>query len=116
VSRFGVLTIAWLAALVAGFAIVLVRGRPLPTQAEALDSAYHPATPVSREAAVGSAAAIVRLQYPEFDGLEPGLDRRSDAGIDRWVVTYQRSRNDVVSGLKVSITVERGVVEVVTFP
>ena len=115
-STFGRLVEVWTIALVAGFAIVFALGRPLPTPAEELDAALHPAPPVSREMALESATTIARLQYPQFEGIAPAVERRLDAGVDRWVVSYADTRSGVPSGLTVSVSIDRGIVEVLSYP
>jgi hypothetical protein len=106
----------WSLALVAGFAIVLALGQPLPTPAQELDAALHPATPVSREVALQSAATVVRFQYQQFERIAPTIERRIDAGVDRWVVSYVDPSVNAASGLNVSVSVEKGIVEVVSYP
>lgn len=102
--------------LVLGFTVVLTLGRPLPTSAEELAAAYHPPVPVSQEAALASAATIVRLEHPGFAGITPTIQRRIDSGIDRWLIAFGGSDTEGARGLRVSITVESGRVEVATYP
>jgi hypothetical protein len=104
----------WTVVLVAGFALVLLLGRPLPSAAEELEAAMHPTPPVSEEAALASAATIVRLQHPDLLAEERSVERRSDFGQDRWVIVY--SRATALTGVRISITVETGKVTVATFP
>jgi hypothetical protein len=115
-SRFGRLATIWFLLLVAGFAAVFVLGRPLSTEGESLAAALHPPTPVSQEAAERSAATIVRLQYGQLSGAHRSIERRTDFGIDHWVVTYTDQSSPSVSGVEISITVRSGVVEVAAFP
>ena len=113
--RFTVWVAAWAVALAVGFAIVLTLGVPLPTQAEELAAALHPSPPVSQQAAETSAATIVRVQYPELVGEVPSVERRTDYGIERWVITYSTPQ-PVLSGVHISIAIASGKVEVAAFP
>jgi hypothetical protein len=72
-----------------------------------------PPTPVTEEIARRSAETIVRLQYPEFVGVTPSINKRNDFDIERWVIVY----SDAVqgAGLRISITVEGGKVDVSSF-
>jgi hypothetical protein len=116
VNRFPILAIAWAALLVAGFAVVLVLGAPVASSADELEAALHPPTPVTQEAAEASAATIVRLQYPAFRDLAPTVTRATDFGIDHWVLEYADTSGPAPKGLRVSIVVDTGQVEVTTFP
>jgi hypothetical protein len=104
---------AWTVALVLGYLVVVAMGSPLPTTADELAAAKAPLTPVSEVAARESAETIVRLEYPDFVGLEPVIERRTDFGIDRYLIVY--SDPDEAAGLRVSITVETGLVEIASF-
>jgi hypothetical protein len=104
----------WTIVLVAGFAIVLLLGRPLPSAAEELDAAMHPTPPVSEEAALQSAETIVRLQHPDLLNQERTHERRSDFGRERWVIVYSRATE--LTGVRISITIDTGQVTVATFP
>jgi hypothetical protein len=114
-TRFQVWTIAWAAALAVGFAAVFTLGRPLPSEAEVLDAAFHPSTPVSQFAAEASAATIIRLQYPDLASYTPTVTRRTDFGVERWVITYA-SDGALLSGAQVSVAIGTGQVEVAAFP
>lgn len=107
--------VAWAAALAVGFVVVFTLGRPLPSEGDLLDAAYHPATPVTQAAAEASAAAIVRLEYPHLAATTPTVTRRADFGIDRWLIVYV-SGGDVPDGVQISVGVTTGQVEVATFP
>jgi hypothetical protein len=61
-----------------------------------------------------SADTIVRIAYPDFHGVEPEVARATDFGVDRYVLIY--SRPEVLSGVRVSIEVATGEVQVTTFP
>ena len=113
-NRSWILIGAWAAILAAGFAVVFVLGAPLPTPAERLDAALHPSPPVSESAARQSAQTIVELQYPDFNGIEPTVERATDYDIDHWVITY--SDTESLSGVLISIVVDNGTVEVTAFP
>jgi hypothetical protein len=105
----------WAAALAIGFVTVFVLGRPLPTEAQQLEAALHPAPPVSQAAAEQSAATIIRIQYADLAASPPTTTRRDDYGIARWVITYVAS-GPVINGARVSIVIETGQVEVAAFP
>ena len=113
--RFEVWTAAWAIALVIGFALIFTLGSPLPTQADELDAALHPTPPVSQQAAEQSAATIVRIQYPELVSESPSVEKRTDYGIERWVISYSESQ-PVLGGVRISVAVASGIVEVVAFP
>lgn len=115
-NRFPLLAAGWAALLVAGFAVVLVLGVPLASSADELEAALNPPTPVTEDAARTSAATIVRLQYPAFRDLEPTVSRATDFGIDHWVVEYADTSGTAPRGLRVSVVVDTGQVEVTTFP
>jgi hypothetical protein len=104
----------WTVVLVAGFALVLLLGRPLPSAAEELEAAMHPTPPVSEQAALQSAETIVRLQYPDFVNQERSVERSSDFGRDRWVIVYSHATE--LTGVRISIMVDTGQVTVATFP
>lgn len=115
-KRFPILVAAWAALLVAGFAIVLVLGAPVATAVDELDAAMHPATPVTQEVAEASAATIVRLQYPTFAGATKAVTKATDFGIEHWVVEYTDTSGDAPRGLRISIVVDTGHVEINTYP
>lgn len=112
-SRLALLFAIWTLVLVVGFAIVLVLGAPLPNADDEVAAAMSPPTPVTEEIARRSAETIVRLQYPEFVGVTPSVNKRNDFDIERWVIVY----SDAVqgAGLRISITVEGGKVDVSSF-
>ncbi|MEO5705157.1 MAG: hypothetical protein ABIZ52_00110 [Candidatus Limnocylindrales bacterium] len=114
-SRFGVGTIAWAAALVAGFILVFTLGSPLPSEGDELQAAYHPATPVTQDAAQASAATIVRLEYPNLVPFAPTVTRQATFGIDAWLLVYAAG-GDVPQGVQISVGVTTGLVEVAAFP
>lgn len=105
---------AWTAILAVGFAAILVLGRPLPTAKEELDAAYHPPTPVSEAASIESAETIVRLEHPTFVGAPRTVNRRTDLGVERFVIVYTIAEQN--TGLRISIGVQDGKVSVATFP
>lgn len=115
-SRFWLLAAIWAAVLALGFGVVFVAGGGLPTEEQTLEAALHPAPPVDEAAAVRSADTIIRLRYGQFAAAERSVDRRTDFGIDHWVITYVDRANAVLSGVEISIGVTSGVVEVATFP
>ena len=112
--RLGTVLAAWSAILVVGFALVFTIGAPLPSEDQQRQAAYHPAPPVSREAAEAAAETIVRLDYPDFIRGEKRVQEATDFGIQRWIVIY--SLPGKLAGVRVSITVKTGAVEVSTFP
>ena len=115
-NRFPILAIAWAALLVVGFAIVFTLGAPVASTADELEAALNPPVPVTEEIATTSAATIVRLQYPTFRDLPATVTRATDFGIDHWVVEYSDTSGPAPRGLRVSIVVDTGQVEVTTFP
>lgn len=115
-SRFWWLTTAWVALLVVGFALVFTLGRPIPLAADELAAAMHPVPPVTEAAAITSSNTIIRIQYPNFEGIEPVIERRTDYGIDHWLVTYSASDGSAPNGVIASIGVDTGIVEIATFP
>jgi len=116
VNRFPLLAVVWAALLVAGFAAVLTLGAPVASSADELAAALNPAPPVSREAAESSAGTIVRLQYPTFREISPSVTKATDFGIEHWVVEYADTSGPAPRGLRVSIVVDTGKVEVTTYP
>lgn len=115
-NRFPVVVAAWTALLVAGFAVVFLLGGPLPTAADELDAAMHPVPPVTQQAAESSAATIVRLQYPSFAGTERTVSKATDFGVEHWVVEYLDRSGTAPTGLRISVVVDTGRVEVNSFP
>jgi len=114
--RFPLVVTAWAALLVAGFAVVVLLGAPVPTAAEELDAALHPTPPVSQAAAETTAATIVRLQHSSFEGTERTVTLATDFGVDHWVVEYTDISGTAPRGLRISVVVETGRVEVNSFP
>ena len=118
VNRFPILAIAWAALLVAGFAVVFTLGAPVayrrPTSSRPPCTR---ATPVTQEAAEASAATIVRLQYPAFADVPPRGRRRrpTSASSTGWSSTRTRT-GPAPRGLRVSIVVNTGRVEVNSYP
>ena len=112
--RFPFLMAGWAALLVAGFAAIALLGGPLGDPQLELEAALHPKAPVSEAVAVESAATIVRLSYPNLLGAERRVERRTDFGIERYLVVYTDPK--LASGLRISIAVETGRVEVASFP
>jgi hypothetical protein len=115
-KHFPLIATAWAALLVAGFAVVFLLGAPVPTAAEELDAARHPVPPVTQQAAESSAATIVRLQHPTFEGTERTVTLATDFGVQHWVVEYTDVSGDAPRGLRVSVVVDTGRVEVNSFP
>jgi hypothetical protein len=116
VNRFPVLAAAWGALLVVGFAVVFTLGAPVASTAGELEAAMHPPAPVTQEIAEASAATIVRLQYPAFRAVAPVSRKATDFGIEHWVVEYSDTSGPTPRGLRVSIVVDSGKVEVTSFP
>lgn len=112
--RFPLLIGTWTALLVAGFAVIAVLGGPLADPGAELDAALHPKPPVSEAVALESAATIVRLTYPNLLGGERQVERRTDFGIDRYLVVYTDPKR--AAGVRISIVVATGTVEVASFP
>ena len=115
-NRFPILAIAWAALLVVGFAVVFTLGAPVASTADELDAAMHPPTPVTQEAAMASAATIVRLGYPTFSNTAPAITKATDFGVEHLVVEFSDTSSATPRGLRVSIVVGTGHVEVTTFP
>jgi hypothetical protein len=115
-SRFPILAAAWAALLVAGFAVVLVLGSSVASSTDELAAALHPPVPVTQAAAESTAATIVRLQYPAFGQIAPKTTRPTDFGVQHWVVTYSDTTGTAPRGLRISVVVGTGQVEVTTFP
>ncbi len=115
-NRFPILAIAWAALLVAGFAVVVTLGAPVASSADELDAALHPPTPVTQETAEAAAATIVRVQYPTFANTAPKTTKATDFGIEHWVIEYSDTSGPTPRGLRVSIVIDTGKVEVTTYP
>lgn len=113
-SRLPVVLAVWTVVLAIGFWLVIALGGPVETSTDELDAAFHPATPVTEAAALTSADTIVRISYPDFHGVEPNVVHSTDFDIERYVFVY--SRPEVLSGVRVSVEVVSGDVQVTTFP
>ena len=113
-TRLPVVLAVWTVVLAVGFWLVVALGGPVATSTDELDAAFHPATPVSEAAAQASADTIVRISYPDFHGVEPQVVHTTDFDIERYVFVY--SRAEVLSGVRVSVEVVSGDVQVTTFP
>lgn len=112
--RFPLLIAIWTALLVAGFAVIALLGGPLADPQVELEAALHPKVPVSEAVAVESAAKIVELSYPNLLGAERRVDHRTDFGIERYLIVYTDPKR--VAGIRISIGVTTGLVEVASFP
>jgi hypothetical protein len=106
----------WTALLVAGFAVVFLLGQPVRTADEDLAAAMHPATPVTQQAAESTADTIVRIQYPAFSGVARTVALAKDFNIEHWVVEYTDRSGSAPRGLRISIVVKTGRVEVNSYP
>ena len=115
-TRFPLLAGAWAVLLVVGFAVVLTLGTPLRTTNDEINAALHPAPPVSQADAERSADTIVRLGYPSFTGSPRMTTRATDFGIDHWLVEYTDKASGSPRGIRVSIVITTGHVEVSTYP
>ncbi len=115
-KRFPILAAAWAALLVAGFAVVFVLGAPVATAEDELQAAMNPPTPVTQDAAEASASTIVRLLYPSFAGTTRSVTKPTDFGVEHWVVEYSDTTGEAPRGLRISIVVDSGHVEINTFP
>lgn len=115
-NRFPILAVAWAALLVAGFAVVFILGAPVASTADELEAAMHPAAPVTQAAAEASAATIVRLGHGSFRDIPPVITKATDFGVDHWVIEYADTSASTPRGLRISIVVDTGKVEVTTFP
>jgi hypothetical protein len=114
--RFSVIAAAWALLLVAGFALVLVLGAPLASADDQVQAAMHPATPVTQATAEASADTIMRLRYPSFAAAKRSVSLQTDFGVEHWVVAFSDTTTGAPRGLRVSIVVASGHVEVSTFP
>lgn len=114
--RLPLLAATWAALLVVGFAVVFLLGTPVRTAAEDLDAALHPAAPVSQAAAEQAADTIVRLQYPSFASVPRSVDRATDFRIEHWVIEYTDRSGTAPRGVRISIVIGSGQVEISTFP
>lgn len=115
-NRFPVVIAAWAALLVVGFATVFLLGGPLPTAADELEAARHPSPPITQAVAESSAATIVRLQYPSFAGTDRSVAKATDFGVEHWVVEYLDVSESAPRGVRISVVVDTGRVEVNSFP
>jgi len=115
-NRFPVVATVWTALLVAGFAVVFLLGSPVATSADELQTAMHPAPPVSQAVAEQSAATIIKLQYPGFEGKPYTVRKATDFGIDHWVIEYSDTTGSAPRGVRISIVVKTGKVELTAFP
>ncbi len=115
-KRFPLVAAVWAALLVAGFAAVIVLGAPLPSAADDLQSALHPAAPVDQAAAERSAATIIRMQYASFASSPHSVTKATDFGVEHWLVEYIDRTSPSPRGVRVSIVVATGHVEVSAFP
>ena len=115
-TRFPLLAATWAALLVAGFALVLTLGTPVASSADELKAAMHPATPVSQEGAERSADTIVRLAYPSFTGTPRTTTMATDFGVEHWLVEYTDTAGGSPRGIRISIVVSNGHVEVSAYP
>jgi hypothetical protein len=115
-KRFPLVIGAWTALLVAGFAVVLLLGGPVVTADEELAAAMHPAPPVTQQAAEQAADTIVRLQYPGFAGVPRTVVLATDFNVEHWVVEYTDQTGSAPRGLRISVVVKTGRVEVSSYP
>ena len=114
--RFAILAAVWAALLVIGFAVVFTLGGPAATATDELYAAMHPSAPVTQEAAEASAATIVRLQFPSFQNVPKKVTKPTDFGVEHWVVEYTDTTGPTPRGVRISIVVDTGHVEVTAFP
>jgi len=115
-QRFPVLAVVWAALLLAGFAVVITLGTPVATSADELNAAMHPPTPVTQADAEKSADTIVRLQYPSFVGAARRTSKATDFGVEHWLVEYTDKTASAPRGVRISIVVATGHVEVASYP
>jgi hypothetical protein len=104
--RPAVLLGVWTLLLVVGFGGVIALGAPLATVEDRLESAMRPSPPVDEAKAIESAETIVAIKYPTMKGAQRTATRRTDFGVERWVVVY--SFPDRLSLVRISITVQTG--------
>ena len=114
--RFPFLAAVWAAALALGFAVVLVLGAPAVSGDDQLEAAMHPATPVTQATAESAAATIVHLGYPEFESASRSTNLATDFGVDHWVIEYSDTTGSAPRGVRISIVVKTGNVEITAFP
>ena len=109
-----VLTV-WAALLVVGFAIVFTLGAPLASTGQQRASAYDPLpVPVTEQAATDAAERIVKLDYSQYADATRSVRHGTSGGQEIWTVTY--SRQDPVSGVRITISGTNGSIRVATFP
>ena len=114
-NRFAIRVGLWAALLALGFLMIFTLGRPVLNDQQELDAALHPQPPVSQIAAEQSAETIVRLQYDDLVGAPWEIRRKSDFGVDRWVITYT-AEGLTLNGVTISVAIQIGKVEVASFP
>ena len=114
-NRFAVRIGLWAALLALGFMAIFTLGRPVLTDRQELDAALHPQPPVSQLAAEQSAETIVRLQFDQLVGAPREVLRKSDFGVDRWVITYTAD-GPTLNGVTISVAIASGRVEVASYP
>ena len=114
-NRFAVRIGLWAALLALGFVAIFTLGRPVLTDQQELDAALHPQPPVSQLAAEQSAETIVRLQFDQLVGAPRQIFRKSDFGVERWVITYTAD-GATLNGVTISVAIESGKVEVASYP
>jgi hypothetical protein len=115
-TRFPIVAAVWAALLVAGFALVLALGRPVASPADELKAALHPPTPVTQADAEQSAATVIRLSYPSFTGVPHTTTKATDFGVEHWLVEYVDTSGSGPRGVRISIVVATGHVEVSSYP
>ncbi len=115
-NRFPVLAAVWTTLLVAGFAVVFLLGSPVATSADELQTALHPAPPVGQAVAEQSAATIIKLEYPAFSGMPYTVRKATDFGVDHWVIEYSDTTGSAPRGVRISIVIKTGRVELTAFP
>lgn len=114
-NSFAIRASLWAALLALGFVAIFTLGRPQLNDQQELEAALHPSPPVSQAAAEQSAATIVRLRYGQLVDAPRQILRKSDFGIDRWVITYT-APGSTLSGATISVAIDSGRVEVRAFP
>ena len=114
-NRFTIRVGLWAALLALGFVAIFTLGRPVLNDQQELDAALHPQPPVSQLAAEQSAETIIRLQFDQLVDAPRQVLRKSDFGVERWVITYTAD-GPTLNGVTISIALESGNVEVASFP
>jgi hypothetical protein len=115
-KHFPLLAAVWAALLLAGFAVVVALSTPVATTADELNAAMHPPTPVTQADAERSAETIIRLSYPSFAGSPHVTTRLTDFGVEHWLVEYTDTTGSAPRGVRISVVVATGHVEVSSFP